>query len=162
MRPQPDALVVEGPSSDRTERTGPADASAETAPDARAIEAFVRLFVEEYVAANRSVMIANAFDVAYGGCGPFAEELVAALGEAFPGVRAHDRDTQDMLDGDPCLPRPDGYDYDIHVYVEVETSGGTLFYDAVTPQGVPYPSMLSFNAQQVRFARAFGDHGAED
>jgi hypothetical protein len=126
------------------------------------VERFVRSFVDHYVEDNRSVLITSAFDVAYGGCGPFAESLVEAIGEKFPGARAHDRDTGDMLADDPCLPQPEGYGYDLHVYVEVETSAGPLFYDAVTPQGVPYPSMLSFNAEQVRFARAFGDRCAED
>jgi len=131
-------------------------------PDPAEIERFVRSFVDDYVEENRSVLVTSAFDVAYGGCGPFAECLTEAIGEAFPGVGVHDRDTADMLADDPCLPRPDGYDYDLHVYVEVDTSAGALFYDAVTPQGVPYPSMLSFNAEQVRFARAFGDRCAQD
>jgi hypothetical protein len=131
-------------------------------PAAADVERVVRSFVDRYVEENRSVLIASAFDVAYGGCGPFAECLVEELAEAFPGVRAHDRDTGDMLAADPCLPSPDGYHYDLHVYVEVETSGGSLFYDAVTPQGVPYPSMLPFNAEQVRFARAYGDREAAD
>lgn len=131
-------------------------------PDPADVTKFIRSFVEVYVEENRSVMISSAFDVAYGGCGPFAEMLTEALAEAFPGVRAYDRDTGDMLADDPCLPNPDGYDYDLHVYVEVETSDGTRFYDAMTPQGVPYPSMLSFNAEQVRFARAFGDREPED
>ncbi len=142
--------------------TPPGPAAAAGRPDPGEIERFVRSFVDGYVEENRSVLITSAFDVAYGGCGPFAECLTVAIGEAFPGTNVHDRDTGDMLADDPCLPCPDGYDYDIHVYVEVDTAAGPLFYDAVTPQGVPYPSMLSFNAEQVRLARAFGDRGAED
>lgn len=131
-------------------------------PDASEVERFVRTFVDRYVDDNRSVMISSAFDVAYGGCGPFAEELTEALREAFPGIVAHDRDTEDMLAADACLPRPEGYDYDFHVYVEAHTRTGPLFYDAVTPQGVAHASMLSFNAEQVRFARAFGRHRDDD
>ena len=126
------------------------------------VERLVRSFVDRYVEENRSVLITSAFDVAYGGCGPFAECLAEEVRQTFADVRVQDRDTGDMLADDPCLPRPEGYDYDFHVYVEVETSIGPLFYDAVTPQGMPYPSMLSFNAEQVRFARAFGDRETED
>lgn len=126
------------------------------------VERFVRSFVDRYVEDNRSVLIASAFDVAYGGCGPFAEELTEALRQAFPDIEVHDRDTEDMLAGDPDLPLPEGFVYDFHVYVEASTRDGTLFYDAVTPQGVPSPSMLSFNAQQIRHARAVGDADGGD
>lgn len=135
---------------------------ADTAPTASEIERFIRPFVDRYVEDNRGVMIASAYDVAYGGCGPFAEDLVDALAGAFPGVVVHDRDTADMLRDDADLPSCDDYAYDLHVYVEVETASGSLFYDAVTPQGVPYPSLLSFNAEQIRFARAFAERDAED
>ncbi len=126
------------------------------------VERFVRSFVDRYVEDNRSVMITSAFDVAYGGCGPFAEELVEAMRETFPGIEAHDRDTDDMLSADPDLPTPRGFAYDFHVYVEATTRDGTLFYDATAPQGVPSPSMLPFNAEQIRHARASADTHADD
>jgi hypothetical protein len=132
------------------------------APSPDEIEAFNRRFVEEYVTANRSVMITDAYDVAHGGCGPFAEELVEAIRERFPGVEAHDRDTSDMLRDDADLPQPDDFEYAFHVYVEVRTSRGALFYDALTPQGMPLPSMLSFNREQIRHASAYRNGQNED
>lgn len=113
----------------------------------RAVSGVVKAVLARWLEPGYHPRVATAWCITQGPCVDFAEEVLAAVEERFPGIEA------EMVHSDEALAARGFESGNYHAFVRIEG----LHYDSQQTDGVADPFHLPFMARELTMARIFAD-----